>query len=131
VTSTRGVRRLGLARLALVLAVLSLVAGCGAPGGPGAASPAPGGAEAAVSIQNFAFEPAGLEVARGTLVTWTNRDSTAHTVTSGTNRSPDRKFASTPIAQNGTFSFTFGEAGTFEYYCDFHTRMTGLKIVVK
>lgn len=84
-----------------------------------------------MSIQSFAFAPASLEVARGTRVTWTNRDSTGHTVTSGTNRSPDRRFASSTIAQNGTFFFTFGEAGTFEYYCEFHTQMTGARIVVK
>src|SRR3989442_466214 len=35
-----------------------------------------------VSIHNFAFGPARLEVSRGTLVLWTNTDSDPHTGTS-------------------------------------------------
>ena len=35
----------------------------------------------AVSIQNFAFSPAAITVKKGATVTWTNQDSTAHTVT--------------------------------------------------
>src|SRR5579864_3398884 len=48
-----------------------------------AATPATPGAS--VTIQNFAFSPAVLKVALGATVTWTNKDSVAHTVTSDTN----------------------------------------------
>ena len=34
-----------------------------------------------VAIQNFAFSPATVTVKSGTTITWTNRDSDAHTVT--------------------------------------------------
>ena len=36
----------------------------------------------AVAITGFAFSPAALTVKAGTTVTWTNKDSDAHTVTS-------------------------------------------------
>ena len=39
-------------------------------------------------------------------------------------------FKSPPLDTGEAFSYTFNEAGTFEYYCSMHPRMTG-KIVVK
>ena len=46
------------------------------------AAPAQAGATAKrVSIKNFEFSPKTLTVAKGTKVTWTNKDSANHTVT--------------------------------------------------
>jgi len=73
-----------------------------------------------ISISNFAFDPSSTTVAKGTTVTWTNNDSTTHTVTSN-----DNKFASTKLAPGDKFSFTFSDAGTFGYHCSIHTSMTG------
>jgi plastocyanin len=88
-------------------------------GTPGEEDSAAGG-ETAVSIEGFAFgDP--IEVAVGTTVTWTNNDSAPHTVT----QSGGGGFQSGSIDQGGTFSFTFEEAGTFEYFCEFHPNMTG------
>ena len=39
-------------------------------------------------------------------------------------------FRSKPLDTGEAFSYTFKDAGTFEYYCSMHPRMTG-KIVVK
>jgi plastocyanin len=78
-----------------------------------------------VSIANFAFSPATLPIPAGTTVTWTNNDSTTHTVTSD-----NGVFDSGNLAPNATFSYTFSNAGTFAYHCSIHTSMTG-KIVVK
>ena len=78
-----------------------------------------------VSIANFAFSPATLPIPAGTTVTWTNNDSTTHTVTSD-----NGVFDSGNLAPNAIFSYTFSNAGTFAYHCSLHTSMTG-KIVVK
>jgi plastocyanin len=80
---------------------------------------------AAIEIDNFKFGMASIEVAVGTTVTWTNRDDVPHTVVSTT-----KIFKSAPLDTNETFSYTFKEAGTFEYYCSVHSHMTG-KVVVK
>ena len=79
----------------------------------------------AIEIDNFKFGVASLEVTAGTTVTWTNRDDVPHTVASST-----KIFKSAPLDTGEAFSYTFKEAGTFEYYCSMHPRMTG-KIVVK
>jgi plastocyanin len=84
---------------------------------------APSG-EMAVSIEDFAFAPAELEVAVGTTITWTNVDSAPHTVTS-----PDGVFDSTRINQGETFSYTFTEPGEYSYFCSFHPGMQGTVIV--
>jgi|SRR5579862_6989898 len=79
----------------------------------------------AIDIDNFKFGIVSLEAAIGTTVTWTNRDDVPHTVVSTT-----KLFKSPPLDTGEAFSYTFKEAGTFEYYCSLHPRMTG-KIVVK
>lgn len=79
----------------------------------------------AIDIDNFKFGVVAIDVAVGTTVTWTNRDDVPHTVASST-----KLFKSPPLDTGEAFSYTFKEAGTFEYYCSMHPRMTG-KIVVK
>jgi plastocyanin len=78
-----------------------------------------------VTIDNFMFSPITVEVKRGTTVTWVNKDDIPHVVASTTD-----KFRSRAIDTDGTFSFTFTEPGTYEYFCSVHPKMTG-KIVVK
>ncbi|HEY3929596.1 MAG TPA: cupredoxin family copper-binding protein [Candidatus Koribacter sp.] len=78
-----------------------------------------------VTIDNFVFQPMTIEIPRGTTVTWINKDDIPHVVASTTG-----KFKSRAIDTDGTFTFTFSEPGTYEYYCSVHPKMTG-KIVVK
>jgi plastocyanin len=78
-----------------------------------------------VTISNFTFQPSSLQVHVGTTVTWTNNDSTAHTVTSDTS-----SFNSGTLAPGGTFAFTFTQAGTFSYHCNIHPSMHGTITVV-
>jgi plastocyanin len=76
-----------------------------------------GGETVEVAIQDFAFgDP--LEITVGTTVTWTNMDSAPHTATSSGNFQSDR------LDQGASYSFTFEEAGTFDYFCEFHPNMT-------
>jgi plastocyanin len=44
--------------------------------------------------------------------------------------SVDRKFRSQALDTDETFSFTFQDLGTYEYFCSVHPKMTG-KIIVK
>lgn len=82
-----------------------------------------------VFIVSMAFSPASKTVAVGTTVKWINKESLTHTVTSGSPGSPSGIFNSGNLGQNGEFSFTFNQAGTFNYFCAIHPSMTGTIIV--
>ena len=77
------------------------------------------------------FVPATLTVSTGTTVTWTNGDSTLHTVTSGSAESGNSgtEFDSSYLAAGKTFQHQFGTAGTFDYYCTLHPWMKGEVVV--
>ena len=77
------------------------------------------------------FVPETLTVSTGTTVTWTNGDSTLHTVTSGSAESGNSgtEFDSSYLAAGKTFQHQFNTAGTFDYYCTLHPWMKG-KVVV-
>ena len=87
---------------------------------------------AKVSIQNFAFSPNTITVVIGenNTVTWTNMDSTTHTVTSTSVPSGAQSYNSGNLAPGGTFTNTFTVPGTYTYHCSIHTYMTG-KVIVK
>lgn len=114
-----------LTRFALATAAsLALLAGCSAAPASTAAAPA-GGSSSAVEVTGFKFTPATLEVSKGTKVTWTNKDTTKHTVTSGKDGTKDSKFDGPLAEAPGTFSFTFADAGTYAYFCSIHKSMVG------
>ncbi len=76
-----------------------------------------------VSIKNFAFDPAILNIKVGDTVTWTNNDSAAHRISGN-------GFQSSDMANGQTYSFKFTAAGTYDYICSIHPSMKGT-IVVK
>lgn len=99
-------------------------------------------ATAAIAVVDFAYDPAALEVAAGTTVTWTNEDDILHTVTSGEGRRqgvpgvsegetarPDDLFEGSLEDRGAAFSFTFTDPATFVYHCAIHAGMTGEVIV--
>ncbi|HBH46707.1 MAG TPA: plastocyanin [Candidatus Jacksonbacteria bacterium] len=77
----------------------------------------------AISIQNFAFDPATLTVKAGTTVVWTNDDQAPHRIKS-------TAFNSENLNTGDTYSFKFETAGTFDYICSLHPSMQG-KIIVE
>jgi plastocyanin len=87
-------------------------------------NPAPVTGANDVSIQGMSFVSGNKTVSTGTTITWTNLDAVAHTVTSGVPGTPSGVFDSGNISPNGTFSFTFNQAGVFKYYCKIHNSMT-------
>jgi plastocyanin len=80
-----------------------------------------------VVITNFKIAPMTITVRKGTKVTWTNKDSVAHTVTADTMPGPD----SGKITGGATYSYTYTKTGTFTYYCDIHEDMKATVIVTE
>ncbi len=79
----------------------------------------------AVSISNFVFQPASVSIAVNDIVKWTNNDSATHTVTSGAPGAIDGKFDTGNLALNATMCVQFLIAGSYNYFCNIHTFMTG------
>ena len=77
---------------------------------------------------SMVFSPDTLTINVGDTVTWTNNDNMAHTATS---TSGPVSFDSGNIASEGTWSFTFTEAGTYDYKCNYHSSMTASITVVE
>ncbi len=84
-----------------------------------------------VWMQNTNFNVKNKTIAAGTKITWVNKDSFNHTVTSGTAGNPDGLFDSGTLGSGGMFSYTFTTAGTYNYYCRIHQSTMSGKIVVQ
>ena len=110
------IRLLGPALLLTILAV-----GC-AP--QPATSPSPAVAGTQISIKGFAFNPNQPSVTKGATITWTNDEGTTHTITSGVPGTPSGKFNQS-VDAGRTFSFTFTDTGTYEFFCSIHNSMRG------
>ena len=78
-----------------------------------------------VKIDNFTFAPATITVAAGTTVRWVNHDDIPHNVVSN-----DKSFKSKVLDTDESFTYTFSKAGTYDYFCSIHPKMTG-KVVVQ
>ncbi len=75
---------------------------------------------------NECFIPYEVTIGVGGTVTWTNGDTAAHTVTSGSpENGPDGVFDSSILMAGKTFEHTFDEAGEYDYFCIVHPWMTG------
>jgi plastocyanin len=61
----------------------------------------------------------------GTTVKFVNHDDIPHTVVD-----KNKGFRSKALDTDDSFSFTFANAGTYDYFCGLHPHMTG-KIIVK
>ncbi len=76
------------------------------------------------------FIPSTITVDVGATVTWTNDDTAAHTVTSGSAADgPDGNFDSSLFMAGATFEATFDTAGEYPYFCMVHPWMEGVVIV--
>lgn len=91
------------------------------------ASPAPGTAAAqpaqvsvtipmnAAGKGPNAYGPKPLTITLGTIVTWTNQDTMAHTTTSEIGL-----WDSGALQPHQSFSFQFNQLGNYDYYCTIH-----------
>ena len=78
-----------------------------------------------VKIDNFVFNPPELTIAVGTTVKFVNHDDIPHSVVD-----KNKAFRSKALDTDDSFTFTFANAGTYDYFCGLHPHMTG-KIIVK
>ncbi|WP_191971392.1 cupredoxin domain-containing protein [Streptomyces luteolifulvus] len=97
---------------------------------PASPSPAPSSSATAgtqsITMENFAFSPADLQVRPGEKITVVNKDSAAHTVTATEGDTFDT--GNIPGGKSGTFTAP-AEAGEYAFVCTFHPNMTGTLIV--
>jgi plastocyanin len=75
--------------------------------------PAPDHRTVTVDIHDRTFDPAQLEIAKGTTVTWTNGDTEAHTVTAD-----NGLFDSGVIEPGQYYSTWLGGSGTVPYHSE-------------
>lgn len=79
-----------------------------------------------ITISEKSYQPSLITVEKGTKVTWTNKDTEVHTVTSK-NESP---LNSDQLSSNETYSHTFNASGEFDYYSQPHPDAKGTVQVV-
>ncbi len=88
-----------------------------------------------VSLTESNFVPTVIKIAAGTTVTWTNKDTVPHTISSDpypTNTALAGFDSVQPIEPGQTYSFTFERAGTWTYHDQLRPgSYTGAVIVVK
>ncbi len=118
-------------RVASPLLVLAIL-GAGCAGGVATASLEPSStAEVSstaetltVDVAGFRFVPASLEVSRGTIVRYVNRDRAAHTVTHGRDGRPLANAAFDFLQEkDASVEVEFTETGVFPVTCKFHPTM--------
>ena len=117
--------RVALASVVVALVLLA-VAGCGGSGSTDGTGTSTGGTSAtgaSVTIKDFAFSPASVDIKVGESVTWTNDDSATHNVEG------DGGISSGDLANGQTYTKTFDTAGTYAYKCAIHPNMTGTVVV--
>jgi plastocyanin len=73
-----------------------------------------------IDIKDHLFLPENITVAVGTKVTWINHDQDPHTVVDG-----NKKFHSSALDTNDSYSYTFTALGTYKYFCTLHSTMLG------
>ena len=78
-----------------------------------------------IDIANFAFSPSSLTINAGDSITWTNRDSSAHTVTSDSGNELD----SERISNGQIYTHVFAQPGTYSYHCTPHPGMKATIVV--
>jgi plastocyanin len=79
------------------------------------------------AASGYKFDPATITIKVGAAVVWSNTTSVPHTSTSDTGSAV--MWSSPTIDPGSTFSFTFTQAGTFKYHCNFHPYMHGTIVV--
>jgi LPXTG-motif cell wall-anchored protein len=76
-----------------------------------------------VSMLDFSYSPASIQIDQGGSVTWVNNGEEPHTATGD-------GFDTGEIAPGGSGSATFNTAGDFPYLCTLHPNMTGTVTVL-
>jgi plastocyanin len=109
-----------------LLAAAFLVSACAAGAGRGGAGSSPVPTDHVDLPKSYEFEPAAIQVAAGTTVTWTNDDNFTHSVELEGQASP------VGVMKPGeSATHTFTTPGSYPYICTFHPQdMRGVVEVV-
>ena len=75
------------------------------------------------------YIPSSIVIESGKEITWVNEDSAFHSVTSGFYDAPTNLFDSGHLDPFESYTLTFDEKGTFDYFCTLHPWMMGQVIV--
>jgi len=75
------------------------------------------------------YTPSKIVIKQGDSVTWVNKDVAFHSVTSGYYDQPSDLFDSNYLDPGESFTFNFGNIGTYYYFCTLHPWMKGQVIV--
>ena len=91
---------------------------------------APGSSTPGCEETDSCFSPNPVTVELGTIVTWANTDTAAHTATAGAAADgPSGVWDSSLVMAGGSFSYTTDTVGSFDYFCMVHPWMVGTLIV--
>ena len=75
---------------------------------------------------NACYLPQDITISTGDTVLWDNVDTAAHTVTGGSPADgPSGVFDSSLLMAGLDYSFTFDDAGNYDYFCMVHPWMVG------
>ncbi len=75
------------------------------------------------------YTPSKITIKQRSAITWLNEDSAFHSVTSGFYDNPTKLFDSRYLDPNESFTFSFEDVGTYDYFCTLHPWMKGQVIV--
>jgi|TARA_B100001105_G_scaffold154801_1_gene124330 plastocyanin len=80
-------------------------------------------------IEDICYIPSSIVTEKGKSITWVNEDSSFHTVTSGFYGEPTGLFDSGYLDPYQSFTLSFDESGTYDYFCTLHPWMKAQIIV--
>jgi plastocyanin len=104
-------------RGSILLAALVAAAACSGDDNGGDGGPGPG-PEGDIIVENNDFDPSTLEVAQGASVVWAwSSGGVTHNVTFDDGEQSGNR-------SDGTYTRTFGAAGTYPYHCTIHGSAT-------
>ena len=80
-------------------------------------------------VEDICYIPPNIVVEKGKSVTWLNEDSSFHSVTSGFYPEPSGLFDSGHLDPYESYTLSFDEFGTYDYFCTLHPWMKAQVIV--
>ena len=80
-------------------------------------------------IEDICYIPSNIVVEKGKSVTWLNEDSSFHSVTSGFYPEPSGLFDSGHLDPYQSYTLSFDEYGTYDYFFTLHPWMKAQVIV--
>jgi plastocyanin len=80
-------------------------------------------------VEDICYIPSTIVVEKGKSITWVNEDSSFHSVTSGFYGEPTGLFDSGYLDPYQSYTLSFDEFGTYDYFCTLHPWMKAQVIV--